>query len=777
MSPLLSIVLPVHGVEPFLPRCLDSLGLGAARPTTDGTAPDAEAEAADRAVGAEVEVIAVDDRSPDGCGAILDEYAARDPRLQVLHLAENQGLGGARTAGLAEARGRYVWFVDSDDWLPAGALAAVVAELRREHDSDRPVDVLLTDFTHVYPDGATEPNPWRHLLTGSPLAEGCTAREQPGLMQTVMAVWNKVFRREFLLDLDVSFGRGYYEDISVTYPAMVTARRLRYLDRSCYTYRRGRPGAITNTASPKHADAFAQYDAIFTFLDRKGIGTAGQDALRNLVFDRTVKQALTIYDTPGLVPTGLRGDFFHRIGRHFDRHRPAGYRYPAGLRGIQYRLVATGSRRTYSELRRTKRIPRSLRRRARAMAPTVRKGVRSGARYAAYNTFRRLPLDENLAVYAAYWHRGYACNPAAIYEKARELAPQVRGVWVVETRAQAAGLPAGVPYVVVNTPAYLRAMATAKYFVNNVNFPHTMAKRPGTVHVQTQHGTPLKSMGMDLRQYPIAADGMDFDRLREAVDRWDFLVSPNPHTSEHFSRAFPGRYELLETGYPRNDLLAEATAAKVAAVRRLLGLAEGQRVVLYAPTHREGQGGYLPLLDVGELAERLGPGYTLLVRTHYFHTGGAGEPAAGAGAARIVDVSAHPSVEELCLAADALVTDYSSVMFDYAVLDRPMVVFAPDWAEYCRVRGVYFDLLATPPGAVATETAEVADALLAGDPQPGARAAFRERFCPWDDGRAAERVVRRIFPVTAPADGSSAYSTARDTARSGGQQAALASGG
>ncbi|MDH6125560.1 bifunctional glycosyltransferase/CDP-glycerol:glycerophosphate glycerophosphotransferase [Kitasatospora sp. GP82] len=757
MSPLLSIVLPVHGVELFLPHCLDSLGVGAPGSATDDPAP----------AGA-IEVIAVDDRSPDGCGAILDDYAARDPRLRVLHLAENQGLGGARTRGLAEARGRYVWFVDSDDWLPEGALAAVTAELLKDEGSDPPVDVLLTDFTHVYPDGVTEPNPWRRLLAGSPLVEGCTAREHPALMQTVMAVWNKVFRREFLLDLGVCFGRGYYEDISVTYPALVTARRLRYLDRPCYTYRRGRPGAITSTASPKHADAFAQYDAIFAFLDRRGIGTAGQDALRNLVFDRTVKQALTIYDTPGLVPTALRGDFFHRIGEHFGRHRPPGYRYPSGLRGIQYRVLASGSRRAYGELRRTRRIPRALRRRAGAMVPAVRKGMRSGARHAVYSTLRRLPLDEQLAVYAAYWHRGYACNPAAIYEKARELAPQVRGVWVVETRAQAAALPAGVPYVLVNTPAYLRVMATAKYFVNNVNFPHTMAKRPGTVHVQTQHGTPLKSMGMDLRDHPIAAEGMDFDRLREAVARWDFLVSPNPHTSEHFSRAFPGRYELLETGYPRNDRLANATAAEVAAVRERFGLAEGERAVLYAPTHREGEGGYVPRLDLRELAGRLGSRYTLLLRTHYFHTGGTGELTTGAGAARIVDVSAHPTVEDLCLAADALVTDYSSLMFDYAVLDRPMVVFAPDWAEYCRVRGVYFDLLTAPPGAVTTDTAQVADALLAGDPEAAARAAFRERFCPWDDGRAAERVVRRIFPLAEP--------TGQSTERSSPHPAAVGHG-
>ncbi|MGW2250441.1 bifunctional glycosyltransferase/CDP-glycerol:glycerophosphate glycerophosphotransferase [Kitasatospora sp. NPDC001660] len=731
MSLLLSIVLPVHGVERFLPRCLDSIL---------GDTPAAESR---------FEVIAVDDLSPDGCGAILDEYAARDPRLRVLHLAENQGLGGARAAALPLARGEYVWFVDSDDWLPERTVSVVLDELRHEGRQPVPADVLITDFTHVYPDGATEPNPWRHVLLGSPLIEGCTLAEHPALFQTVMSVWNKVFRRAYLEGLGVSFGRGHYEDISVTYPALLAAERLRYLDRPCYVYRRNRDGAITATASPKHADVFAQYDAIFAFLDRPDRpGRPVPASLRTMVFDRTVRQALNVYDAPGLVPAERRKEFFRSISRHIARHRPDGYQFPGGVRGVQYRLAARGARIAYAELRRTGRLPRELRRGARAVAPAVRKGVRSGARFTAYNAFRRLPLDENLAVYAAYWHRGYACSPAAIYEKAKELVPQIRGVWVVENRTQTATMPAGVPYVIVNTPAYLKVMATAKYFVNNVNFPHTMAKRPGTVHVQTQHGTPLKAMGMDLRGRPEAADGMDFDRLQEAVDRWDFLVSSNPHTSEHFARAFPGRYEMLDTGYPRNDRLALATPEEVRAMRERIGLRPGRTAVLYAPTHRECKGGYVPLLDVKDLARRLGPSYTLLVRTHYFHTGGPGDLVAGEDAAEIVDVSAHPTVEDLYLAADVLVTDYSSMMFDYAVLDRPIVVFAPDWDEYRRVRGVYFDLFAEPPGAVTVDADGLAKALLEGDADPAARARFRAKFCPWDDGGAAERVVRRVFPVS-----------------------------
>jgi len=715
----LSIVLPVHGVEPYLPRCLDSLLATASE---------------------EIEVIGVDDRTPDACGEILDEYAHRDPRLRVLHLPENRGLGGARDAGLELARGTWVWFVDSDDWLSDGAVDAVLARLA----AVRP-DVLVTDYLRSYPDGGSEPNTWRSVMTEPPLPDLFTLRDRPALLTMIMSVWNKVVRREFLEGLGVSFGRGYYEDISVTYPLLLAAEKISYLDLPVYHYRRQREGAITNTASPKHLDVFAQYDAIFAFLDRH----PELEDLRRQVFDRTVLQAATLLATPGLVPPELRREFFARTSAHFRRHRPAGYRYPSGMRGAQYRLLERDAYAAYLRL-----LPAAggLRRQARTLVPRVRRAGRSAARFGYYQACLRLPMDENLAVYAAYWYRGYSCNPAAIHAKQRELAPQIKGVWVVADRAKAASLPPGTPYVVEGTPAYFRAMATAKYLVNNVNFPHTTTKRPGSVHVQTQHGTPLKTLGLDLRDHPEAADGMDFDRLLEHVGRWDYLVSPNPHSTEVFTRVYPGQYEVLETGYPRNDRLAAPDPAERDRLRAELGVPEGSTAVLWTPTFREQHGGWVPLLDLEALSAKLGPEWTVLVRAHYFYAGAGALPEVEGGA-KLIDVSGHPVIEDLCLASDLLVTDYSSLMFDYAVLDRPIVIHAPDWDEYQRVRGVTFDLFAEPPGSVTTTQEELTEALLSGmATAPAAaslRAAFRARFCPYDDGHAAERVVRAVFPVTA----------------------------
>jgi CDP-glycerol glycerophosphotransferase len=239
----------------------------------------------------------------------------------------------------------------------------------------------------------------------------------------------------------------------------------------------------------------------------------------------------------------------------------------------------------------------------------------------------------------------------------------------------------------------------------------------------------------------------DFAAQMRRADRWDYSVTANAFTTEQWERAYPCRYETLEVGYPRNDRLARATPEECAAIRERLDIPAGKTVVLYAPTHREWQRDTRMVLDVEDLARRLGPDHVILVRAHYFHVRAGRSAVVGMG--RVIDVSGYPVVEELYLASDVLITDYSSLMFDFAVLDRPIVVFAPDWDAYRLVRGVYFDLMAEPPGAVATTYPDLLDVFrtraYADDRAAKARLTFRQRFCYLDDGGAAERVVRRVL--------------------------------
>jgi CDP-glycerol glycerophosphotransferase len=724
----LTVVIPVHKVYGYLRKCLESI--------LDPKCTN-------------LQVVAIDDASPDDCGALLDMFAARDPRVRVRHLKENAGLGEARNIGLSMATGDYVWFIDSDDYLTEDTMPLVFRRLRET----RP-DVLLLDYARVYWDGRVHRSMQRHLFADPLAPEVFRLEDRMELLEILPLAWNKVIRRDFMLGHDLRFPKGYYEDTPVAYPVLFAAERISMLDRVTVCYRQRRQGtSITRTVSARHLDIFEQYRSIFGFLDR--LGDKGEP-FRKAMFDRMMWHLLIVFASKDRVPRDLRPKFFHEMSRLYNAYRPkTGQVTPGGLQGLKYRLVERDAFALFSLLK-VLNIGRILvhggvRRRTRKAIRVSARFLRGRVKRLYYRIQLRLPMDENLAVYAAYWYRGYACNPAAIYEKSRELAPRVRGVWVVRGRGQAEDLPPGVEYVIAGTRSHLRLMARAKYFVNNVNFPDDVVKRRGQVHLQTQHGTPLKVMGIEQVNYPLAAGReMDFEALLGRVDRWDYLISANPLTTEVWDRSYPGRHEMLEIGYPRNDRFFRATGQEIARLRAGLGIPEGRKAILYAPTHRDYMRTFEPMVHLGRLAHELGDAYVILLRAHYFYRTRDLATRQAWPAGRVIDVSAHPTVEDLCLASDVLLTDYSSIMFDYANLEeRPIVIYANDWETYVRTRGVNFDLTAEPPGTVTTTEAGLIEAFRSGavwgDVAAKARNEFRRKFCVYDDGNAAERAVRRVI--------------------------------
>ena len=332
---------------------------------------------------------------------------------------------------------------------------------------------------------------------------------------------------------------------------------------------------------------------------------------------------------------------------------------------------------------------------------------------------------------------------------ARELAGRNTGldlVWAIADPS--VRVPDGFRTVLMDSPEYIELLARAKYLVNNTNFPKYFRKNPGQTYLQTWHGTPLKRIGLDMRDQNLLSVAYMKMMEREA-DYWDFLISPSPYCTDIFPRAFGYDGEVLESGYPRNDILVSPGADEHRArVREQLGISPDARVLLYAPTWREhervaGVPTKKLFLDPVELADRM-PDVHVLIRGHA-NTAGASD-ASGAHP-RVTDVTLFPQVELLYLASDELITDYSSVMFDFALLDRPVHLLVPDIETYRdRDRGFYFDIEAQPPGPVHRSPEELMRDLAGAAPDTSAqRREFRERFAPLDDGQAAKRVVDAVF--------------------------------
>ena len=250
---------------------------------------------------------------------------------------------------------------------------------------------------------------------------------------------------------------------------------------------------------------------------------------------------------------------------------------------------------------------------------------------------------------------------------------------------------------------------------------------------------------------PQFVNGMAYhDRVRKDVTNWDALLSANTFSTPIFRRAFGFDGDILEYGYPRNDLLRCPDRARRAAdIRRRLGLPAGQRIVLYAPTWRDDAPtraagyGFPQHLDLGAVAQTLGTDHVMMVRAHQAMREAL---VTGATDSRVIDVTGYADMADLLLIADVLITDYSSAMFDFAVTGRPMLFFTYDLERYRdRLRGFYFDFEAEAPGPLLRTSDDVIEALRSlEDVTHGYRAAydaFAARFCGLDDGRAAARAV------------------------------------
>jgi CDP-glycerol glycerophosphotransferase len=342
----------------------------------------------------------------------------------------------------------------------------------------------------------------------------------------------------------------------------------------------------------------------------------------------------------------------------------------------------------------------------------------------------------------------FSDNPRALYEALRARGGGHAHLWLSDP-AHAVGFPADVATAGYGTPQGLQALQEADVLIANTHTDLAWAKRADALYLQTWHGTPLKRIHWDVLWAP---EGR-LERLSHDVARWDCLISPNGTSTPLLRGAFRYDREVLESGYPRNDVLNAPDRDDIrAAARAELEIPDDRTVVLYAPTWRDDEvfadGGkqFRLAFDVDAFTEQLGADHVLLLRLHYMLTGRlkpVEHPA-------VRDASSYPDISRLYLAADVLVTDYSSTMFDFAITGRPILFYTYDLADYRgRVRGFYFDFAPDAPGPLLNTTQDVLDALrdlnAVIDRHAQRYARFQERFCHLEDGHASDRVLDRLL--------------------------------
>ena len=352
-------------------------------------------------------------------------------------------------------------------------------------------------------------------------------------------------------------------------------------------------------------------------------------------------------------------------------------------------------------------------------------------------------IDPDKAVFCCLQGRFYGDSPRCISERLHERRPNTKIVWMLnsETRQRVKdSLPDYVRVVRYRSREAFIEQATARVWVDNFTKQGGLKPAKGKqFYIQTWHGDrAIKKIGYDMGT-------ADDYRMEELCDR---VTTASRFGEEMFRTAFRYKGEYIRAGSPRNDLLVRGDPADIRRVREGLGVPEGTKLLLYAPTYRENSR-ILPKSAQMDLDRTLrcleattGAPWKCLFRAHYLSQGIDLEPVKD----RIIDVTRYEEMAELLLAADMVLTDYSSCALDFIVRDLPALFYIADWDEYVANRRVYFDIRETPFLVAADQDALEAQ-LRALTPEKARQncAAIREYFGYYETGRATDAAVEHII--------------------------------
>ena len=362
-------------------------------------------------------------------------------------------------------------------------------------------------------------------------------------------------------------------------------------------------------------------------------------------------------------------------------------------------------------------------------------------------------LNEKMIFFESFFGKSYTGNPKYLYETMLEMGMDKEYTFVWAYSGEDKDIIPGNPIIVdrFEPGDYYKYLALSKYWINNIIFPiHT--KRAGNVYLQTWHGTPLKKLGYDITIPGPEVQGRQ--NFYNESRNWDYLISSNPYSTKIFKRAFKYNKQVLEDGYPINDIFFRDNAEFVKNLKSQLGIDEVKKVILYAPTWKDDEQNeswehYFNLeIDLKRLYEEFSDEYVIILKMHHLVSENL----------RIddelkdfaIDLSSYDDIQELYILADMLITDYSSVFFDYAHSRRPILFFVPDLNHYIEnVRGLYLNMEKELPGPLIKDNDELIDIIKNIDEVSVEYSdkydEFYERFCSLCNGNSAKKIIEKVF--------------------------------
>lgn len=754
-----SIIIPFHGGEQFLDDCLRSLSEQAFR---------------------DFEVVMVLDGYLGNIDNCLGPYN-KSMNIRVFSLEGKTGVAAARNLGLDMAEGEYVYFLDSDDYIFEEAVGTLLTEALesgadivygKKNTSYYKREIFLPTYIEKREQRLAElaameegqddenDNDDEQELTVDELEEHQRTRAVRLLIGRKkriknISVLNVLIRRELIEKNGIRFDEKikYYSDLPFLAEILDTEPRCR--KRFAAHYIKRKHSDPINMPSLSQIVDESRFSELISTLNT-ALDTVREDGIVRSALDRQIVQYYTGYYAPRLrrsVNDFWKNERFEQMSSLAQRLQKANVRKEKRYKRAMIKaLVKKDLEKSIKLVNRHLAFKKLIR---------IIKKKFEFQKYLYKNHFLKKPVQENCILFESFFGKNYSDSPKYIYEYLCKAYPgKYKMVWVLDNKTK---LPFGGIKVKRFGIRYMYYLAVSKYFVFNGRQPVWYRKRENTVFLETWHGTPLKKLVFDLEEV-YSASPMYKKEVYSQSRKWDYLIAANKFSSDCFKSCFLYTNIMLEYGYPRNDLLHDKNRDEISKrLRKKLGIPEGKKTVLYAPTWRDdeyyGKGSYKfeLKLDLRQMQQTLGEDYAVLLRTHYFISDSLDTTGLEGFA---YNFSKYDDITELYLISDIIITDYSSVFFDYANLKRPMLFYTYDLDKYRDVlRGFYIDIEEELPGPLLFTTAEVIDAIKNIDSVSEKYAAkydvFYEKYCGWEDGHAAENVAKRVFNPDGdtPADG------------------------
>ena len=734
MAPKVSVIVPVYNVEKYLPQCMDSL--------INQTLQD-------------IEIICVNDCSPDNSLSILQNYARKDTRIKIIDLKENGGSGHARNMALKEVTGEYVMYLDSDDWLELNACEHAYNQIKLNGN-----DFAFFNYYTYYEETGKKycnRNKFKSLMSAKDLNHiNLNALSEPVVISS--EAWFKIYDVNFIKNNNLKFLEDcFFEDQPFYFRAFISSNNVSVINEPLLYYRK-RKGSVTT--SPKYwQDSITAWAYTKSFYTPDISTSAKQSFMVN-----SLNSQLGRFNSYTKAEKSIRKTFYNSLREQLLTYDIAEVEkvknyidYGAFAHIIKYTEYEDFKR--YQSLKKICHVEQKNNKLIfwllglKLGIPTDQNPLQNSFIH-MHKIIDRWKIKPNRIVFVQ-GQKGYCCNLKYIADKIIEKKLPYNIVWLFNCKDKTidkSEFPSKIKVVKCNRFNAFRYIMTASVIIANKRLPyikHGLKKSQNQLYIQTWHGSvAFKKIEADIVHNEKILNYLQHAKIDSSYI--NYLLTPSRFDTEKFSTNFFYNGPILEIGYPRNDIFFYSEDKKreiINKVRKTFNIAEDQKIVIYAPTFRDSKDVNLYKLDsqkiCSALAERFGSQWVFMARLH------PNMLSQKDGLSHIfpqaINVSSYSDMQELLLASDVFISDYTSSVWDFVLQKKPAFVYATDIEAYTYERDFYIPL-EKMPFPITTNEAELVNCITSFDDKSYQKtlADFQQFRGIVDDGKASERTVEII---------------------------------